>query len=268
MAEETTNQGAINLNSNVARTGLNMDQSVSQIGKGSLTYALNAAVENFDSNSVYYQNEQGNELCLSFPEGYLLIGHHAIYEKNKHIFFLANPETGDSEIGYMDRNDCSYKTLINASCLNFNIDNPIHKVVHKITNCSTEIYWTDGVNSRRYLDIEKIPYKLATNSSSCDPIYTNEVDCNRLNIQPDFSIPALKVVDITTGGNLTAGTYQFAIQYSSAEGDGYTSYYSVTNPTPIANPKITSIEFNYPVGKSIAVEISNIDVNGTFEYFL
>jgi hypothetical protein len=267
MAEETTNQGAINLNSNVARTGLNMDQSVSQIGKGSLTYALNAAVENFDSNSVYYQNEQGNELCLSFPEGYLLIGHHAIYEKNKHIFFLANPETGDSEIGYMDRNDCSYKTLVNASCLNFNIDNPIHKVVHKITNCSTEIYWTDGVNSRRYLDIEKIPYKLATNSSSCDPIYTNEVDCNRLNIQPDFSIPALKVVDITTGGNLTAGTYQFAIQYSSAEGDGYTSYYSVTNPTPIANPKITSIEFNYPVGKSIAVEISNIDVNGTFEYF-
>jgi hypothetical protein len=44
---------------NAARTGLNMDQSVNQIQKGQLTYALNAALENFDSNSVNYQNEPG-----------------------------------------------------------------------------------------------------------------------------------------------------------------------------------------------------------------
>jgi len=52
-----------------------------------------------------------------------------------------------------------------------------------------------------------------------------------------------------------------------SEGDAYTSYYSVTNPTPIANPQITTADFNYPVGKSIDLEISNIDVNGTFQYF-
>jgi len=265
--EETTNQGAINTNFSNAATGLNMDQSVSQIAKGSLTYALNAAVENFDSNSVYYQNEQGNEFCLSFPEGYQLIGEHSIYEKNKHIFFLANNETGDSEIGYMDTNDCVYKTLVNAKCLNFNIDHPIHKAVHKITNCTTEIYWTDGFNPRRYLDIENIPYRIASSSSLCDPVFTNELDCNQLNLQPNFNIPNLKVVDVNNGGNLTAGTYQFAVQYSSAEGDAYTSYYSVTNPTPIADPQITTPDFNYPVGKSIDVEISNIDVNGTFQYF-
>lgn len=258
---------AINNNSNIAQTGLNMDQSVNQIAQGSLTYALNAAVENFDSNSVYYQNEQGNEFCLSFPEGYQLIGEHSIYEKNKHIFFLANPTTEDSEIGYMDTNDCVYKTLVNAKCLNFNIDNPIHKAVHKITNCTTEIYWTDGFNPRRYLDIDNIPYRIVPTSNLCDPVFSSELDCNKLNIQPNFNIPSLKVVDVNNGGNLTAGTYQFAIQYSSAEGDGYTSYYSVTNPTPIANPQITTIDFNYPVGKSIDVEISNIDVNGTFRYF-
>ena len=258
---------AININHSNAATGLNMDQAISQVAKGSLTYALNAAVENFDSNSVYYQNEQGNEFCLSFPEGYQLIGEHSIYEKNKHIFFLANPVTGDSEIGYMDTNDCVYKTLVNGKCLNFNVDYPIHKAVHKITNCTTEIYWTDGFNPRRYLDIENIPYKLLSSSSLCDPVYTNELDCNRLNIQPNFNIPGLRVIGVNNGGNLTAGTYQFAIQYSSAEGDAYTSYYSVTNPTPIANPQITTADFNYPVGKSIDLEISNIDVNGTFQYF-
>jgi hypothetical protein len=91
--EETTKneQGVINLNGNTAQTGLNMDQSVNQVGKGSLTYALNAAVENFDSNSVNYQNEPGNDFCLQFPQGYVLIGEHSIYEQNKHIFFLHNP---------------------------------------------------------------------------------------------------------------------------------------------------------------------------------
>ena len=60
--EETTNQGNIRAEYNNATTGLNLDQSVNQIPKGKLTYALNAAIENFDSNSVNYQNEPGNEL--------------------------------------------------------------------------------------------------------------------------------------------------------------------------------------------------------------
>lgn len=265
--EETTNQGNIKIEYGVATTGMNMDNTVNQVPKGMLTYALNAAVENFDSNSVNYQNEPGNEFCLDFPVGYQLIGTHFINEKNKHIFFLANSDTGESQIGYMDNNDCIYKTLVNAPCLNFNIDYPIHKVVHKTTNCSTEIYWTDGFNPRRYLDLEKIPYFLKSGSELCNPVYTNEVDCNQLKLQPNFQIPELNVVDIQTGGSLLAGTYQFAIQYADAAGNAYTSYYSVTNPTPIANKQITTPNFNYEVGRSIILNITNLDGTGQFQYF-
>jgi hypothetical protein len=265
--EETTNQGNIRPEYNNATTGLNLDQTVNQIPKGKLTYALNAAVENFDANSVNYQNEPGNEFCLQFPEGYQLIGEHFINEKNKHVFFLANPDTGDSEIGYMDNNDCIYRTYINGKCLNFNVKYPIHKAVHKITNCTTEIYWTDGYNSRRYLDLENIPYKLQSGANLCNPTYTNEIDCNQLNIQPDFNIPQLEVIDVTTGGDLQAGTYQFAVQYSDSVSQGYTSYFSVTNPTPIANTQITTPNFNYQVGKSIKVKVSNLDVEGLYKYF-
>jgi hypothetical protein len=266
--EETTNQGGnIKPEFNTANTGLNLDLTVNQIPKGSLTYALNASVENFDASSVNYQNEPGNELCLNFPDGYQLIGEHSIYEKNKHIFFLANPHTGGSEIGYMDNNDCAYHTLVNAPCLNFNIHYPIHKAVHRITNCTTEVYWTDGYNPRRYIDIDNVPYVLKSNSDLCDPKYTNELDCNRLKIQPNFSIPELEVVDVVNGGDLTAGTYQFAIQYSDPNGFGYSSYYSVTNPTPIANTDITTLNFNYQVGKSIRLNISNLDVSGQWQYF-
>jgi len=264
----------VNQEYNVASVGMNLDNSVSQVPKGMLTYALNASVENFDSNSVNYQNEPGNEPCFDtnaefFPGGYILIGTHFIQEKNKYIFFLANPTTGDSQIGYMDNNDCNYNVFISAKCLNFNVAYPIHKVVHKITNCSTEIYWTDGFNPRRYLDLDplKIPRLLVETSTFCDPDYTDEVDCNQLKLQPNFSIPGLSVVDVVTGGSLTAGTVQFAIQYSDSASNPYTSYYSITNPTPIADPRLTIPDFNYNVGKSVVVQIDNLDTSGQFQYF-
>jgi hypothetical protein len=229
MAEETTPQGNIRQEYNTATVGLNLDQSVNQIKPGTLTYALNANVENFDASSVNYQNEQGNEFCVSFPEGYQLIGKYFIQEQNKHIFFLVNTSvtTGGSEIGYMINNDCVYRTLVNAPCLNFQVNSPIHKVVHKITNCTTEIYWTDGFNPRRYLDInpENIPYKLAPGSDLCDPEYTTELDCNRIKVQPNFDIPQLKITDVVVGGELKAGTVQFAIQYCDSSGNPFTSFY-------------------------------------------
>ena len=259
-------KSSINNEYNVASTGLNLDNSVNQVAKGQLTYALNAAVENFDSSSVNYQNEPGNEFCLQFPQGYQLIGKHAIIEKSKHIFFLVNPATQASEIGYMDNNDCIYHTLINAACLNFDIKNPIQKIVHKISNCTTEIYWPDS-NGRRYLDIENIPYKLKDVTDLCNPEYTKELDCNQLLLQPNFTIPELNITDVISGGALKAGVYQFAIQYSDAAGNPFTSYYSVTNPTPIADVQITTVNFNYEVGKSIIVSVSNLDLTGQFQYY-
>lgn len=265
MAEQ--GEGNVRQEFNNAITGLNLDQSLNQIQKGRLTYALNAAIENFDSNSVNYQNEPGNEFCIRFPEGFVLIGEHFIVEKNKHIFFITNPSTGDSQIGFMDNNDCEYRVLVNAPCLNFNINHPIHKIVHRIANCNTEIYWTDGFNPRRYLDIDDIPKILRSGSPLCSPIYTDDLDCNQLKLQPNFNIPYLEVVDVISGGNIVAGTYQFAIQYSDPAGNPFTSYYSVTNPTPIADEFITTVNFNYPVGKSIVINVSNLDTSGQFEYF-
>ena len=85
--KKSTEQSNIRLEMGVARTGLNLDSSIDQVGPGRLTYALNAAVENFDASTINYQNEPGNELCLDFPAGYKLIGSHFIPEKKKNIFF-------------------------------------------------------------------------------------------------------------------------------------------------------------------------------------
>lgn len=269
MAEDNkdTPQGNIRLDYNVASTGLNMDQTASQIPKGKLTYALNASVENFDSNSVSYQNEQGNEFVLTFPEGYILIGKYFINEVSKHVFWLANPETKGSQIGCMDNNDGVYKVITDASCLNLDVNHPIHKAVHRITNCILEIYWTDGINPRRYLDLYKIPYILSPGTNLCDAKETTELDCNAIKVQSNFSIPSINITDVISGGNLISGTYQFAVQYSDPAGNPFTSYYSITNPTPIGDPFITTMNFNYPVGKSIVINIGDLDTTGHFDYF-
>ena len=124
--DDKAQKGQVRLEYNQAMTGLNMDSTINQVKTGSLTYALNATIENFDSSSVNYQNEPGNEPCLSFPKDFQLIGKHTIPEKKKNIFFLVNPSTGQSEIGFMFNNDCQYQRLVRASCLNFNLQHPIH----------------------------------------------------------------------------------------------------------------------------------------------
>ena len=267
--QEQQQQSNIRQEVNAAQAGIDMDASIAQIPKGKLSYALNAIVQNFDGNAVTYQNEPGNELYITFPSEFILIGKHFIQEDNKHIFFLTNPNTGDCEIGYMENNDGIYHTYISAQCLNFNTQFPILKAVHKITNCSTEIYWTDGYNPRRYLSLDEanIPKIIDPASVLCSPSYLNKIDCNKLNLQPNFQIPNLQVTDIVLGGNLISGTYQFAVQYCDSLGNGYSSYYSITNPTPIFDVNEVTLNFNNNVGKSIIINISNLDASGQWQYF-
>src|SRR5690606_30060161 len=137
----------------------------------------------------------------------------------------------------------------------------------KITNCSVEIYWTDGYNNRRFLDLENLPYKPKEGTRICDNEFSTEIDCNKLNVQPNFAIPNINILKVLSGGNLTAGTVQFAFQYSDAAGNAYTSFYSVTNPLSLHDSKIVTPNFDYPVGKSVQIQISNIDTTGYFEYF-
>jgi hypothetical protein len=247
----------------VASLGLNLDSQISQVKQGQLTHAMNAVISNFDGNKVTYQNELANTHCYDIPVGYYIIGKHNIFERDTVILFLTNPETGQSEIGKVI--NCTYTSIINANCLNFHRDFPILKVVHKVTNCGIEIYWTDNRNQRRWLDLENLPY--LENIEGCDSQTSTEIDCNKLNIQPNFSIPDISYKEIQDTGELTSGTYQFAIQYSNALGDGYTSYYSVTNPISIFDPNIITPDYNYNTSKAIGLLISNIDTSGIYDYY-
>lgn len=243
--------------------GMNLDFTPSRKGEGVVSYSLNAVVEGgINDSMVVYQNEPANELCASFPEGYKYVGGRNIIEKNTIVVFLFNPQTGESEIGTII--SCSYKKLINANCLNFSLLRPIHKIMYRINNGNIEIYWVDG-NSIRMLDFSSLPYKEI--KDECNTVITDEIDCNKLDLQPNFSIPEINIEAIEDGGENTAGTYQFAIQYSNALGEAYTPYFSVSNPLSLFDPnKTNTLDFNYILNQAVRVKISNIDISSVYDY--
>lgn len=247
-----------------AYLGMNLNSTTGQVRLGQVSYAMSAVVENFDGQEINYQNEQASELCLNFPEGFKVIGRLNLIGEGFILVWIYNPLTDSSEIGKIS--DCTYTKVINADCLNFSLDDPILKAEWRKTECNLEVYWASRKNPRRFIDLYNLPYKTITGENTCDTVTTNEIDCNKLKVQANFSIPQLDTLVVDIDGDLKAGTVQFAVQYANANSEPYTSYYSVTNPLPIADTTKITPDFNYAVNKSVKLEVSNIDTSGYYDY--
>ena len=251
-------QGNNNTVTNGAFFGLNLDNVNLQIKDGQLTYALNATVEGFDGNQMTYQNEESNFKCIDYPVGYKVIGNILLKEQDIVVFFLYNETTLESEIGQLNIINCTYNTIINSSCLNFSMLHPVN-AVYRVTDCTTQIFFTDNYNPRRYLDLNNLPYTKILGSDGCTTtVNTSVIDCSQMLVQKVFTIPLLTVNEVSDGGVLVEGTYQFAIQYSDELGNAFSDYFSVTNPSSIFG-NVLSPNYNLQTNKAIKLDISNLD---------
>jgi len=263
MPEESNIKGNINF----AALGMNLETSLAQQKQGVVTYSLNATIEGFDGQTISYQNESGNDKCVVFPEGFKVIGRYPIYESNLIVYWLKNSSTGDSEIGYSFIDGCEYFRKAKANCFNFSLEHPILQAAHRSSTCGLEIFWVDGYNSDRHLEWDNLPYIEIDNGSVCGNTITDQIDCNKLKLNPNFTIPQIEIIDVDTDGEIKSGVIQFAVQYANANGEGYTSYYSVTNPVPLHDPSFITLDFNTVINKSITLLVKDIDVTGFYDYF-
>jgi hypothetical protein len=259
-------QNNITPNPTNASAGLNLISTPSQYKPGQYSYALNSVIENFDGKQYTIQNEQSTEPCITFPPGFKVIGQKSIPELSKVLYWITNPSTGDCEIGYTNNGNCQYNTLLSSPCFGFSIDFPIQTIEVKSTNCSTQVYWSDP--KMRYIDLNDLPFKEVPDpNNEFKPIKVEGVvDCNKLLIQPNVSVPKLKVINEDTGGSLKYGTYQFMFQYANSFGEGYSSYYNATNAGGVFDDKVTP-NFDEQTTKSITIRIENIDTTGLYDYF-
>lgn len=163
---------------------------------------------------------------------------------------------------------CTYTTLVQGPCLNFNINYPIHKVVHRIVdrnddgNCGTEIYWTDGLNGRRFMNLDDLPF--SENIINCERVKSDVLDCDLLEVQPTLTIPCITPQVVGDGGSLIEGVYQFGIRYGNEKGEPYTAVYGITNEIGIFEDTY-GFNFNSPTNKSIKILVNNLDTK--FNYF-
>ena len=300
---------------NTPKVGMQQDKHEFNLEKGEYSFLLNGTIENFDGSGIpQIQNEASNLLYTNFPTGYLVNGRRYIQELGRTIFFLVNPNTNTSEIGevidctYDDPTDnntilegctdcintkeiventpleqtiqtpiCSYRTIQNDDCLNFNINNPID-IEYRIHQGSLYIYFTDNLNDRRYLYLDKDSsnhlviqdkFKIVTgyNDTNCYvPIYSTHIDCNKISYNPKYSKPCVEITDVTFGGNLKAGTYQVLACYADSLSNPLTKYFQATNPISIKE-KNTTVLTDYITDKALSISINNLDTSDIYTHY-
>lgn len=237
-----------NLNANytnVPSRGLLTDVDEYNVSKEFYTYARNANLNTHQGKISFLTNEPSNGLCVAIP--YTCIGFVKLIGGQYALFLTDN---SNSEIGIFDSNLCTYTKVVNSACLNFNTSNLVKASSKENFDCSQSIYWTDGLNPRRYLNLSAIPYTYKLGTDVCQTKeFTNQLDCNEILMTPNVTIPVIDV-NLAGGGELQNGAYQFGIAYTINE-NRVSDYYGITVPQDVWS--------HLNLGQAISLQISNLD---------
>lgn len=292
------------------KKGMNRDKAAFDLSNVEYSFALNT---NFQSGhgtgEVNLQKEPSNIYCSGFKSGYKVIGHKYHINLDRTYFFLTNPNTGYSEIGYIksfysyegleqlekscgcnikvvleeplegqiQEATCEYITLISdecalggvGKCLNFSIDKPIHESNIQIKDeaAGLTLYFTDNYNPPRYIRLDDIERYYEV-KGGCDEPKPACLQCDKMDIFPEFEPFCLTVDKITFGGNLKAGNIQVTGAYSDSLGNELSEYYSLTNRVPIHdkdNNVLDQTNLDYITNQAIKIGISGIDLR--YQYY-
>jgi len=228
--------------------GMQSDLDPRFIEQGQYLRAINAVMNSHEGDLMKIGNEPSNIRCSKIP--YTLIG--AISLKNSRYAVFSTNNT-DSEIGIFDSRDCSYTKLINDPCLRFSETALIRGVSKENYDCTESIYWNDGINPARHLNIENPPYKKRYRrdpEGGCDIAEnTSELDCEALRLTPLMTVPDA-TLELAEGGGLPNGAYRVTIAYAT-KNIRISDYLMVSNPQFIYN--ITG------TGGGLEVTFTNLD---------
>jgi hypothetical protein len=175
------------------------------------THARNAVNNSHNGELGVIGNEPANFLCASFP--YTFIGAINIVAEKWVIFSTDNIH---SEIGLFNDTLCTYEMLVNDACLNFKTTNLITGEAKKNFDCTYSIYFDDGLNPSRHLNVDRPVYKLSATQPKgvcVTPAYTSQIDCQALRLARIINTPTVKLQKGATGGSLPNGSYQIVVAY-------------------------------------------------------
>ena len=250
--------------------GMIKDTNDSLMPEGSYFNAINAVNNSREGDLGVIGNEASNLYCTSAP--YTIIGSIHLFEDKWVIFSTTEIDSGNpqSEIGLFDESECRYNRIVNDPCLSFSQEFLIIGESKENYDCTWQIYWADGLNPDRTLNIGDIvndilvqpwpgvPYicedvPVGGGESPCivcEPIYPLELDCEKTRLARLTQMPCTYVSQGPNGGELLNGSYQVCIAYTKNE-QRVTDYSLPSN--------VQALFDHRDVNGSLDIEITNID---------
>ena len=255
-----------------ASKGMSMDTKYKYQPEGKASFILNGVLESTAGDYPTVTNELGTLLCTTMSAGFIIIGVQQL-DGDEFAIFSVVDENGYSEIGIFNQATCEYKPLVTASCLNFNSSYRIKTLFRILGGCERVVYFTDGVNPYRSINIDKVSDYYDENQN---------FDCSRLELSRPFQIPGMELLRVDDGnGQIPLGTWRFRIRYLDQDLNP-TNWMLLTAGIPIVDESLSGdfyqVDGGYNIAskadseggvpissKSITLQISNLDLS--FPYY-
>lgn len=252
-------QGQANTSSIETRSfqkGMLKDVNQGLMPEGAYISARNAVNNSKRGDIGIISNEPANEFCAQAP--YTIIGAIHLYDSEWAIFSTDNT---NSEIGRFNKDKCEYTTVVNDPCLAFNKQHLITGIAKENFDCTWQVYWADGNNPDRTMNMDNPPFVQIPDPTNPDPdcnvtIDSNELDCERLRMARLTTPPCVTLRQGSSGGEMLNGTYQAVIGYTENE-QRVTDYSIPSNPV--------SLFSHDNINGSLEIVIESIDE--TYEEF-
>lgn len=247
---------------NIFTTGLDLSIDPVNQAKDSYSFGLNGIKENIINNPEIVSNEKGFTEYIDLGYQYILLGTRYLGKK-EYLLFIKNidGETSFNRILLINEG-ILIRTILDRTDLNFDSSHPIMSTYRINYKNQRIVYWVDGLNDDRVINID-------TDSTA--------FDITLFSINSIATKPVLEATVLDSGGNLISGQYFIAVSYNL--GDNYTTeplviskgisiasenYY---NDFPINNENTQLyVEADgdvipNPTRKSIKVNINDLDSN-------
>ena len=295
-------------NLNQTRTvikGLTRDTDPSFIQDGMWIYARNAVNNTREGDIGTLSNEESNALCgiigqdITASNNVVIIGAIPLFEGKwvvySTIYDGQNNNVLTCEIGLFEEDFCKYRPIVRDACLNFSKFNLISGAAREKEDCSWQVYWADGNNPDRYINIgdpklwpssdftwlggldgsltvnyytngtDKLLWPGVAWEEDCPPATciictdVNKLNCDKIRLASLVQTPCVDLSISPQNGTLLNGSYTVGLSYSIND-QSVTNFFSLSYVQPI---------FNELDGQgSLEINIKDLDTENFDQYQL
>jgi len=242
--------------------GINTDMSIPNLPEGSYRNAYNwTFTSNEAGGTGSLVNSLSNELLIGFPDivsnlrGYVNVGEDI-------VFFFRSDDSQVSSIYFYESEGNTwtllYEDLNTPDGSKLELGNYISGVGKLETPSISKVYWADGVNEVRFIDLTK---------DYMNPVAT----VDKFSLLPNVNLGSIYIDEdsVINGGNMKAGAVQYTYRMFNKYGaetvfGPTTQVVRLTSYSPGSTAEFYGSDIDKIINKSVQIEFSGLDTS--FDY--